>query len=413
MLRLTDFPTSRADFQKDITSGLTVAIVALPLAIGFGVTSGMTPSAGIATAILAGFLTALFGSSRFQVSGPTGAMAVVLIPVIHTYGVGSIPLIGIMSGAMILLMAIFKLGNLINHIPDDVVEGFTLGIAVIIALQQIPLALNIPKGEGERTIPTAVNTLANLDLQNLSTATLFILATTLVIKFNLVHFIRRIQVEWYVPASFVSITIATIIALLLKLDVAKIGEIPRSVFSISVIDTSNWTALIAPSFSVALLAAIESLLAARVADQLAEVPENNRFDPNQELIGQSIGSTVASVFGGMPATGAIARTNVNVRAHARTKLAAMTHAVALLFIVLFAAPIFSLIPSAAIAGVLVGTSFRIMNLKLIKELWNKNKSKFFVFGSTALVTIAVDLIWGIIAGVLIDFAINRIKKIIK
>ncbi len=407
---LAGFPKEIDSLKKDLLSGLTVAIVALPLAIGFGVTSGMTPAAGIATAVVAGFLTALFGSSRFQVSGPTGAMAVVLIPVIHTYGVGAIPIIGLLSGALIFLMAIFRLGNLINHIPDDVVEGFTLGIAAIIAIQQIPLALDISKGEGDRTIPTAINTLANLDINNLSYATLFILAITLFIKFNLVHLIRKMKINWYVPASFVSIAIATLLAHIFKLNVAQIGDIPQNIFKISEVSLENWTLFLTPSISVALLAAIESLLAAKVADSLANVPEDSKFDPNKELIGQSIGSTFASIVGGMPATGAIARTNVNVRAHGQTKLAAMTHAVVLLVISLFAGSIFGLIPSAAIAGVLVGTSFRIMNIKIIGRLWIANKNKFFVFMTTALVTVAIDLIWGIVIGLLADMATKKLAR---
>ncbi|MEN9692397.1 MAG: hypothetical protein RLZZ330_41 [Actinomycetota bacterium] len=408
MFTLSGFPQNSEQLKKDLIAGSTVAIVALPLAIGFGVTSGMTPAAGIATAVIAGFLTALFGSSKYQVSGPTGAMAVVLIPVIQNHGVSIIPLLGIMSGVIILLLGLFKAGTLINKIPEDVVEGFTLGIAVIIALQQIPLALNVPKGEGERTIPTAINTIRNIELANLSFATIAVLCLTLFIKFNLVHLIRRLKISWYVPASFSSIIFATAFVAIFGLDVVLVGEIPRSVFSLAEIDFSAWNLLLLPALSVALLAAIESLLAARVADQLADPKSPMQFEPNQELVGQSIGSTVASVFGGMPSTGAIARTNVNVRAEAQTKLAAMVHSVVLLFVVLFGGSLFGLIPSAAIAGVLIGTSFRIIDLKIIRELWKTNKQKFAVFITTAIVTIGVDLIWGIIFGVLVDLFVNKV-----
>ena len=156
-----EFSRSHKDLTSDLIAGITVAIVALPLAIGFGITSGMTAAAGLTTAIIAGLLAALFGGSKYQVSGPTGAMTVILIPVIQKYGPTAIPALGVMAGAMVVLMAIFKLGAIINRVPWSVVEGFTVGIALVISLQQIPLALGIAKGEGDKSIPVALHTIQN------------------------------------------------------------------------------------------------------------------------------------------------------------------------------------------------------------------------------------------------------------
>ena len=153
-----DFPSSRRELIDDLIAGATVAIVALPLAIGFGITSGMSAAAGISTAIIAGFIAALFGGSRLQVSGPTGAMTVILIPVVEKYGAKAIPALGVLAGAMVIIMAVLRLGTLINKVPHYVIEGFTFGIAVIIALQQLPLALGVKKGSGDRTLITAFNT---------------------------------------------------------------------------------------------------------------------------------------------------------------------------------------------------------------------------------------------------------------
>ena len=159
-LKRADFPANKGELRADLIAGLTVAIVALPLAIGFGITSGMSAAAGITTAIIAGFIAALFGGSRLQVSGPTGAMTVILIPVINKFGADAIPALGVLSGAMVVILGVFRLGKFINQVPHYVIEGFTFGIAVIIALQQLPMALGVPRGAGDRTLEIAANTLS-------------------------------------------------------------------------------------------------------------------------------------------------------------------------------------------------------------------------------------------------------------
>jgi SulP family sulfate permease len=216
----------------------------------------------------------------------------------------------------------------------------------------------------------------------------------------------------YFPASFSALFLTTLIVKALNLDVATIGNIPRNVstYTSPILSSGEYLSLVTPALSIAVLAAIESLLSARVADDISNVKSDKKFKPNQELFGQGLATTVASVFGGMPATGAIARTNVNVRSGATTRLAAMIHSLVLLVIVIFLAPIFSQIPSAAIAGVLIGTSFRIFNKASMLEIFKSSKSNIFIYIATAIVTVSVDLIWGIGFGIALYLLINLVRK---
>ncbi len=407
-----DFPATRKDFAADVVAGVTVAIVALPLAIGFGITSGLSATAGIATAIVAGFIAALFGGSRFQVSGPTGAMTVVLIPVISKYGVSAIPVLGIMAAIALLLMAALRLGKFIKHVPGPVVEGFTVGIALLIMLQQFPYALGVAKGEGDRTVVSAFHTVKDALNAGLKWQTILVVALTLFVKFNIVKVLERLHIKPYVPASFSALAITSLVVVGFNLDVARIGDIPRNVvkWAPPTLTGIDFGGLLVPALSIALLAAIEALLAARVADDLANVPSEREFKPNQELVGQGLATIASSFVGGMPSTGAIARTSVNVRSQANSRIAAMIHALALLTITLFLAPVFSQIPTAAIAGVLIGTSFRIFNKATMLEIFSSAKSNVAVFMLTAIVTLGVDLIWGIIAGVVSYLVLKQFSK---
>jgi SulP family sulfate permease len=372
----------------------------------------MSAAAGISTAIIAGFIAGLFGGSRFQVSGPTGAMTVVLIPVISNFGIGAIPALGLMAGLIVIAMSIIRLGSLINKVPNCVVEGFTVGIAIVISLQQLPFALGVTKGEGERTLIVAIHTIQKALAIGLYWQTLLVVFITLAIKFNIVKIVESFKIRMYFPASFSALFLTTLIVKAFNLDVATIGNIPRNVstYTSPILSSGEYLSLIIPALSIAVLAAIESLLSARVADDISNAPSDKKFKPNQELFGQGLATTFASVFGGMPATGAIARTNVNVRSGATTRLAAMIHSVVLLVIVIFLAPIFSQIPSAAIAGVLIGTSFRIFNKASMLEIFKSSKSNIFIYIATAIVTVSVDLIWGIGFGIALYLLINLVKK---
>ena len=401
--RADDFSRTKAALFKDFIAGVTVAIVALPLALGFGITSDVSAKAGLTTAIIAGFVAALFGGSRFQVSGPTGAMTVVLIPVVHKFGIIALPILGLMAAVLVILMALLKFGPIINRVPWAVVEGFTVGIAVIIALQQLPLALGVVKGDGDKTLQVAYRTVVDALNHDLALPTIAVVVLTLVTKFGYPHLSRRIGIKIHIPASFVALLVSSLSVKIFSLHTALIGDIPRSVGSWSAPVFSNFSILdlAIPALWIALLIAIESLLAARVADTLAHVPSDQKFDSNRELFGQGVATAAASVFGGMPATGAIARTSVNVRSHAQSRMAAIFHAVVLLFIALIAAPLVESIPSAAIAGVLLGTSYRILNPASIRESLRTTKTESLTLIVTAISTIAIDLIWGIAIGIVL------------
>jgi SulP family sulfate permease len=404
LLTRSDFWIGREQFNRDLVAGITVGIVALPLAIGFGITSGMSAQAGISTAIIAGFIAAIFGGSRFQVSGPTGAMTVVLIPVIANNGIAAIPILGLMAGLIVIAMSLLKLGTIINRIPWAVVEGFTLGISIVIALQQLPMALGVIKGDGERTLQVAINTVKGAVESGIQLETLTILTLTLLIKFNIVKIVERLKLKPYVPASFSALAITTIVVAVIHLDVAKIGDIPRNIFIWQGANLSFSTSLITPAILIALLAAIESLLSARVADGITHSEE--KFHPNKELFGQGLASMAASIFGGQPATGAIARTNVNILSGGKTKMAALIHSLFLLTVVLLLSPIFALIPLPAIAGVLIGTSMRILNPQNIREQLRSTWQGVSTYIVTAVVTITVDLIWAIFIGIALHLVLN-------
>jgi SulP family sulfate permease len=397
---------------RDAIAGVTVAIVALPLALGFGITSGMSAAAGLTTAIIAGFIAALFGGSRFQVSGPTGAMTVVLVPIIHSYGIQAIPLLGLMAGIIVVVLALIKSGPFINRIPWPVVEGFTVGIAAIIALQQIPLALGIAKHAGDRSIPIAIGTIKDALNSGIQWQTLALVALTLLIKFAFPLLWKKTHLKFHIPASAVAIVSVTIILHAFSIKSATIGDIPRSIgkWSGGVLDFALMPKLLIPALMIAALCAIESLLSARVADSMAHIEKDEHFNPNKELFGQGIATLVASMFGGMPATGAIARTSVNVRAHAHSKYASVFHAIVLLIVALVAAPLVSAIPSAAIAGVLIGTSYRILNPVSIMESLRTTTGDAVVLVVTAVATLVIDLIWGIGIGITLFLALDYGKR---
>lgn len=403
-----EFSNNRKDLLTDLIAGLTVAIVALPLAIGFGITSGMSAAAGLTTAIIAGFLAAVFGGSKYQVSGPTGAMTVILIPVIHSYGVSAIPALGLMAGLMVIAMAIFKFGAVINRVPWTVVEGFTVGIALIISLQQIPLALGIAKGDGEKSYVVAWNTIKNALDAGLNYSSLLVVVITLIIKFSWPKIVTKLHLKAHIPASFIALVLVTLFVKALSIDVATIGSIPRSLGTYKHPIFDNLTSLLVPALWIALLAAVESLLSARVADGLAHNKE--KFEPNRELFGQGLATLASSLFGGMPATGAIARTSVNVRSHAVSRLASVFHAIVLLFIALIAAPLVSQIPTAVIAGLLLGTSYRILNPVSIMESLRTTRAEAATLVVTAISTVAIDLIWGMAIGIVLHMILARYSK---
>ena len=391
--RASDYRDIRTSWRSDLLAGVTVGVVALPLALGFGVASGVGPAAGIVTAIVAGIVAAVFGGSAVQVSGPTGAMAVVLAPIVATDGVSAVTTVAVMAGVMVLIMGVAGLGRSIQFVPWPVLEGFTVGIAVTIALQQVPLVVGQPKATGTSVLGSAASALRTLSPSSSGTALL--LAASVIVIMMLWP-----KVTLRIPASIVAVTLVTIPAAVLHLSVPTIGTLPGRLPLPRMPDLSPSIAghLLGPALAVAVLASIESLLSARVADAMTGV---TRTSDDRELVGQGLANVASGLFGGMPATGAIARTAVNVRAGAQTRVAAITHAVVITLVVLLAAPVVSCIPLTVLGAVLIMTAVKMFDYRRVRLGLIAHKSESIVFALTALVTILLNLVTAIEVGLVV------------
>lgn len=401
-------------FHFDLLAGISVAIVALPLALGFGITTGTGAASGLVTAIVAGFLAAAFGGSNYQVSGPTGAMTVVLVPIVAQYGISSLLYLGLAAGIVVVALGLMKLGRFVERVPWMVMEGFTLGIAIIIALQQLPLVFDVPKGEGTENLVVAIHTISDAFSHPLNVVSLVIVSATLAVKLLWTKYRHFNNVANKIPASAIAVIVITILVKIADLDIHTIGEIPNSFAFVS---DFTWPGIpvggfIYAVFAIAALAAIESLLSARVADAMVHRTHSvtAKHEPNRELIGQGIATVGSALFGGLPATGAIARTSVNVHAGAKTRWAAVIHSVLLLVISLFIGGLVAEIPVAVISGVLLGTSLRIANPESIREILRTTKVEQITFLVTAVSVVAIDLIWGTAIGIATHFVMQKITK---
>lgn len=390
--RRSDYAGLRRHWRADALAGVTVAVVALPLALGFGVTSGLGATAGLVTAVVAGAVAALLGGSNLQVSGPTGAMTVVLIPVVARFGAEAVAVVAIMAGGLVLLGGLVGLGRLVAFIPWPVVEGFTLGIGVIIAVQQVPLALDTPRAAGENAVVVAVRTLGHVAWTDAVPA-LVVTAGVVAVMLGLPRLTRA------VPASLVAVVLATVGAELAGPGLDRIGAVPSSLPAphLPVVSLATTSALFSAALAVAALAALESLLSARVADGMAD--DLPRTHPDRELVGQGLANVAAGLFGGMPATGAIARTAVNVRSGARTRVSALVHAGVLALVVLAATPLVARIPLSALAGVLLVTAGRMVDLPTARAICRSGRSGALVLLLTFVATVVLDLVVAVELGV--------------
>lgn len=378
--------------KSDVVAGITVGIVALPLALAFGITSGLGATAGLITAVIAGALAALFGGSHVQVSGPTGAMTVVLVPIVAEFGARGVLIAGLMAGLMLIAMALAGMGRYVRYIPLPVIEGFTLGIAVIIALQQVP-AMFGSDARGEQVVIVAFRALTDWVRSPQWAPVLLALVVA-----GVILALRRMRPS--IPVALFAVAGATLVAVLAKLPVEAIGALPSSLPSprLPEMSWSDIRALAAPALAIAALAALESLLSATVADAMSV---SDRHDPDRELFGQGIANLASPLFGGIPATAAIARTAVNVRSGARTRLAAVVHALLLLVVILALGPVVALMPLAALAGVLLATAARMIEVSALRSLLRSGRSDALVFWLTFLATVLLDLATAVILGILV------------
>ncbi len=388
-----DLTPLRRSWRGDLVAGVTVGIVALPLALGFGVASGVGPAAGLVTAVVAGIVAAVFGGSHVQVSGPTGAMVVVLAPIVAAHGAASVGLVAAMAGLILVAAGYLRLGRVVGVIPWPVIEGFTVGIAVIIGAQQVPRALDVAPSTGSNAVADAIRAVASPGPEALWSLGVVTLVTGVMVAGRRLS--RRL------PDSLLAVVVATLVVVLADAPLTRIGALPDSLPAPSLPaldDLARVESLASAAFAVAALAAIESLLSAKVAATMADV---GPLDADRELVGQGLASLAAGAFGGMPATGAIARTAVNVSAGGRSRLAAVTHGLVLLLVVYGLSGMVADIPLAALSGVLLVVAARMVDREAIASLLHASRAASLVFVVTAVVTIAFDLVDAVLIGVVV------------
>ena len=388
---------SSKTFLNDLTAGIIVGIVALPLAIAFAIASGVEPERGLFTAIIAGFFISLLGGSRVQIGGPTGAFAVIVYGVVAKYGYSGLAAATVMAGILLIMLGAFKMGGLVKFIPYTIVTGFTAGIAVTIATGQIGdfLGLSISVfPEGFSKMPGnfvgKIETYA-MNITHINYYSLIMASICLALIFIWPRFCKKI------PGSLIVIILATAASILLKkyagLETdtigSRYGSIPSTLPSplLPQFSVETITALFPTSISIAVLAAIESLLSAVVADGMT----GTKHDSDTELIAQGIANIASPIFGGIPATGAIARTATNIKNGGKTPVAGIIHAITLLLIMLILGKYAVYIPMAALSAVLINVSWNMAGFPAVKALLKGQKSDIFVLAATFLITIFIDL----------------------
>ena len=391
---------NKATFMSDLMAGIIVGIVALPLAIAFGIASGVTPEKGIITAIIAGLLISVFGGSKVQIGGPTGAFIVIVFGIIAEYGLSGLIIATFMAGIFLILMGLMRVGTIIKYIPYPIIVGFTSGIALTIFTTQIKDLFGMQIAE----VPADFVSKWVVYFQNFDTMNIWPL---LVGIGSILIIVYTPKISKKLPGSLLAIIVMTIVALLLKnyagvTTIETIGdrftinpdmpkpEVPKITWEV-------FTKLMSPALVIAMLGAIESLLSAAVADGVI----GDKHDSNQELIGQGIANMVCSLFGGIPATGAIARTMTNINNGGRTPVAGIVHALVLLLIYFFLMPLAKYIPMSCLAGILVVVSYNMSEWRSFKAILKNPKSDIAVLLVTFFLTVIFDLTVAIEIGILI------------
>jgi SulP family sulfate permease len=391
---------NRQKFTADLMAGIIVGIVALPLAIAFGIASGVSPEKGIITAIVAGFAISAFGGSRVQIGGPTGAFIIIIYGIIQQYGLEGLATATVLAGLFLILLGITRLGTIIRYIPYPIVVGFTSGIALTIFTTQIKDLFGLQIA-GE--VPADFISKWVVYFQNFSTVDL---ATTLVGVLSVAIIALMPMVSKKIPGSLIAIIVMTIAGVVMTnyfgIHVDTIGDrfkidpsVPEAV--VPELTWERMKGLISPAITIAILGAIESLLSATVADGVI----GHRHNSNQELIGQGIANILSPIFGGIPATGAIARTMTNINNGGKTPVAGIIHAVVLLLIYFFLMPLAAYIPMACLAGVLVMVSYNMSGWRTIVQLMRNPKSDIIVLWLTFLLTVIFDLTIAIEVGIIL------------
>jgi SulP family sulfate permease len=411
----------RARFLTDLGAGITVGIVALPLALAFGIASGVKPEQGLITAIVAGFLISALGGSTVQIGGPAGAFIVIVYGIVERYGFTNLLVATVLAGLLMVVLGLFKLGAFIRYIPVSIVIGFTNGIAVLIALSQLRdvMGLSITKMPGEffAQIGTLAGHMGSFNPHAFAIGMACIAGLAVWPKLFAAGKLlpasvlsqRPVRMASRLPAPIVALITLTALAWWFKLPVetigSRFGELPRGLPKLDLppISWASAQQLIIPTVTIALLGAVESLLCARVADSMADAAHPfKRHDPNQELMAQGIANIVTPFFGGIPATGTIARTVTNVRAGATSPVAGLVHAVTLFAILLVAAPLASLVPLAALAGILMFVAWNMFEGHQFQRLGQFSGGYRLLMVGTFVLTIVFDLTVAVEVGLVLS-----------
>ena len=418
----------RTDFFKDLGAGVTVGIVALPLALAFAIASGVKPEQGLFTAIIAGALVSVLGGSNVQIGGPAGAFIVIVYGIVQRYGLGNLLIATVMSGVLLTLLGLFKLGGLVRYIPITIVIGFTNGIAVLIGVSQLKdlLGLSVAKMPGDffAQIATLAQHLNSFNPWALATGLACLVIVVLWPKSYAMpitpnsRLAQARRVVSHLPGTIVALALSTIVVALFHLPVETIGSrfggIPQALpqFSFPSFSWEGIKQLVIPTLTITLLGAIESLLCARVADGMTELPKHN---PNQELMAQGVANIITPFFGGIPATGTIARTVTNVRAGAVSPIAGLLHAATLLVVVLVAAPLASNIPLAALAGILLFVAWNMGEWREFARLRQFSLPYRTILIGTFLLTVVFDLTVAVEVGLVLAclFFIYRMSTLFR
>ena len=386
---------TRRDLISDLIAGLTVGLVALPLAMAFGIASGVTPQAGLYTAVVAGFLISALGGSRLQIGGPTGAFVVIVAGIIATHGVSGLLIVTLMAGVILMLMAVTGLGTAVKYIPRPVTIGFTNGIAVLIASTQVKDFLGLETRAMPGEFISRMRVLSN-SLSSVHWPALLVAISSLLIILILPRLTKRI------PGSIVALVLATLAVAVFGLPVetlgSRFGGIPTGLPHISLpqLRPDLIIPLLPAAVTVAMLAAIESLLSAVVADSMS----GDRHNSNMELLAQGIANFAVPFVGGIPATGAIARTATNIRSGARTPVSGMVHALTLLVILAVAAPLARFIPLATLAAILFVVAYNMSEWREIRTILKLSKADIIVWMMTFGLTVLADLTVAVEIGML-------------
>lgn len=397
---------SKGRLLNDVMAGIIVGVVALPLAIAFAIASGVSPDKGLVTAVVAGFIISALGGSRVQIGGPTGAFVVIVYAILNQYGLDGLIISTLLAGLILVAFGLLRLGVIIRYIPYPLTVGFTAGIALIIFTSQLKDFFGLQTGdlpsEFIPKIKVLVGAASTMNYQAL-----------LIGLFSIAVIILWQKLKTKIPGSLVALIAATVLSSLLNLDIetigSRFGDIPSSLPAPTLpkVDWANFTQYLSPAFTIAILGAIESLLSAVVADGMI----SGRHRSNTELIGQGVANIGSALFGGIPATGAIARTATNVKNGGRTPVAGIVHALTLLLIMLFMGKLAKLIPLSCLAGILVVIAYNMSEWRSFKAIVKGPKYDVVVLLTTFIITVVIDLTVAIQIGMVLA-AILFMKRMV-